>query len=58
MDGFYEQLAHIRTIQRLKARQGIPLATELPQVGYLQLPEYWGDTDANGPSLQRIETRE
>ena len=52
---FYEQLAHIRTIQRLKTRQGIALATELPRVGYLRLPEYWGDTDANGPALKRLE---
>ncbi len=51
---FYEQLAHIRTIQRLKQHQGLPLAVELPRVGYLRLPEYWGDTDANGPSMQRL----
>ncbi len=53
---FYEQLAHIRTIQRLKLVQGLPLAQELPRVGYLRLPEYWGDTDANGPSMQRISS--
>ena len=52
---FYEQLAHIRTIQRLKQFQAIPLAVELPRVGYLRLPEYWGDTDANGPSMKRLE---
>jgi hypothetical protein len=52
---FYEQLAHIRTIQRLKTLQGIPLATNLPRVGYLRLPEYWGDTEANGPSMKRLE---
>jgi hypothetical protein len=52
---FYEQLAHIRTIQRLKEFQAIPLAVELPRVGYLRLPEYWGDTDANGPSMKRLE---
>lgn len=51
---FYEQLAHIRTIQRLKEFQGLPLAQELPRVGYLRLPEYWGETDANGPSLRRL----
>lgn len=51
---FYEQLSHIRTIQRLKRHQGIAPALELPRVGYLRLPEYWGDTDANGPSLQRL----
>ncbi len=53
---FYEQLAHIRTIQRLKTHQGLPLAQELPRVGYLRLPEYWGETDANGPSMQRLPT--
>lgn len=53
---FYEQLAHIRTIQRLKLEQGIPLAVDLPRVGYLRLPEYWGDTNANGPSLGRLPT--
>ncbi|MGB5755483.1 MAG: hypothetical protein WBM50_01090 [Acidimicrobiales bacterium] len=53
---FYEQLTHIRTIQRLKAHQGLPLAQDLPRVGYLRLPEYWGDTDANGPSMQRLPT--
>lgn len=52
---FYEQLTHIRTIQRLKTAQGIAHSVELPRVGYLRLPEYWGDTDANGPSMKRIE---
>lgn len=52
---FYEMLSHIRTIQRLKLHQGIPLVNKLPRVGYLRLPEYWGDTDANGPSMKRIE---
>jgi hypothetical protein len=52
---FYELLAHIRTIQRLKIHQSIALAVELPRVGYLRLPEYWGDTNVNGPSMKRIE---
>jgi len=51
---FYEILTHIRTIQRLKLHQGLALAQELPRVGYLRLPEYWGDTDVNGPSMERI----
>lgn len=55
---FYEQLAHIRTIQRLKQVQGLPLAVELPRVGYLRLPEYWGDTDANGPSMTRVSAND
>lgn len=51
---FYETLAHVRTVQRLKAHQGLPLALTIPRVGYLRLPEYWGETDANGPSMRRI----
>ena len=53
---FYENLAHIRTIQRLKAFQGLPPAVALPRVGYLRLPEYSGDTDLNGPSMERLPT--
>ena len=33
--GFYEMLAHIRTIQRLKVAQGLEPTVELPRVGYL-----------------------
>ncbi len=53
---FYEQLSHIRTMQRLKLHQGLPIAQDLPRVGYLRLPEYWGETDANGPSMKRLPT--
>jgi len=51
---FYEQLAHIRTIQRLKKFQGLDQAVTLPRVGYLRLPEYWGALDTNGPSMKRL----
>jgi hypothetical protein len=51
---FYEQLAHIRTIQRLKVAQGLTPVVELPRVGYLRLPEYWGDSNANGPAMRRL----
>ena len=51
---FYEMLTHIRTIQRLKLHQGLKTAVELPRVGYLRLPHYWGDTDDNGPGMQRL----
>ena len=51
---FYECMAHVRTIQRLKLAQGLESAIELPRVGYLRLPEYWGDTDANGPPMDRL----
>ena len=53
---FYELLTHIRTIQRLKVVQGLELQTELPRVGYLRLPEYWGETDANGPGMARLRS--
>ena len=51
---FYEMLTHVRTIQRLKRHQGLELAQELPRVGYLRLPEYWGDTNRNGPGMERF----
>jgi hypothetical protein len=51
---FYEMLAHIRTIQRLRSAQGLGTVVDLPRVGYLRLPEYWGDTEANGPPLSRL----
>lgn len=52
---FYEMLTHVRTIQRLKLHQGLAPAQELPRVGYLRLPEYWGDTNRNGPGMERFE---
>lgn len=51
---FYEMLTHVRTIQRLKLHLGLALAQELPRVGYLRLPEYWGDTNRNGPGMNRF----
>lgn len=51
---FYEMASHVRTIQRLKEAQGLDPVVELPRVGYLRLPEYWGETDANGPGLRRL----
>jgi len=51
---FYEVLAHIRTVQRLRLAQGLRTRVELPRVGYLRLPEYWGETDENGPSMRRL----
>ena len=50
---FYEMLTHVRTIQRLKLHQGLHVAQELPRVGYLRLPHYWGDTNENGPGMER-----
>jgi len=51
---YYEMLSHVRSIQRLKLHQGLPTAIELPRVGYLRLPHYWGDTDDNGPGMTRL----
>jgi hypothetical protein len=51
---FYEMSAHVRTIQRLKEVQRLPPAVDLPRIGYLRLPEYWGDTDRNGPAMRRL----
>lgn len=52
---FYEMLTHVRTVQRLKVHQGLTIAQDLPRVGYLRLPEYWGDTNRNGPGMDRFE---
>lgn len=51
---FYEMLTHVRTIQRLKLHQGLAIAQDLPRVGYLRLPHYWGDTNENGPGMERM----
>lgn len=51
---FYEMLSHVRTVQRLKLHQGLETAVDLPKVGYLRLPHYWGETDENGPGMQRL----
>ena len=51
---FYEMLSHIRTIQRLKIHQGLALNVDLPRVGYLNLPHYWGETNENGPGMKRL----
>jgi len=51
---FYEMLSHIRSIQRLKLHQQLEPAVELPRVGYLRLPHYWGDTNDNGPGMTRL----
>lgn len=51
---FYELATHVRTVQRLKRHQGLDTVVDLPRVGYLRLPEYWGETDANGPGMSRL----
>jgi hypothetical protein len=47
-------LTHIRTIQRLKLHLGLETSVDLPRVGYLRLPHYWGETDENGPGMERL----
>ncbi len=38
---YWNVLAHLRTVQRQKLRQGLPLKNELPREGYLTLPEFY-----------------
>ncbi|MEK6710956.1 MAG: hypothetical protein AABZ64_10295 [Nitrospinota bacterium] len=38
----WEALVHLRTIQRLKAAQGLPPAAPLTRAGYLLDPFFWG----------------
>jgi len=38
---YWNVLAHLRTVQRLKLRLGLPLIVELPREGYLTLPEFY-----------------
>ncbi len=38
---YWNVLAHLRTVQRLKLRQGLPVKAELPREGYLTLPEFY-----------------
>lgn len=40
---YYEQLSHLRTIQRLKKKQGLPAVARVPQEGYLQFDGFWND---------------
>jgi hypothetical protein len=51
---FYEQLSHVRTIQRFKDHLGLESVIDLPKVGYLRLPHYWGDTNESGPDMSRL----
>ena len=38
---YYEHLAHIRTVQRLKGLQGLETAVTVPREGYLTFEDYW-----------------
>ena len=46
---YWEVLAHLYTIQRLKRAQGLPTRVTIPRVGYLTLPEYTGETANPAP---------
>jgi len=48
---YWEVLTHLYTIQRLKRAQGLAVQVTLPQVGYLTLPEYTGDTPHAAPAF-------
>jgi hypothetical protein len=41
----WEALVHLRTIQRLKAAQGLPPSAPLSRTGYLLDPFFWGSED-------------
>ncbi|MEE9273858.1 MAG: hypothetical protein V3V62_00935 [bacterium] len=41
----WEALTHLRTIQRLKIAQGLAPAVQVPRVGYLIDPFFWGPED-------------
>jgi len=38
---YFEHLAHIRTIQRLKEKQALMAVVELPREGYLKFEDHW-----------------
>lgn len=42
---YWEGLVHLRTIQRLKAAQGLAPAVQVPREGYLMDPFFWGPGD-------------
>ncbi len=42
---YWEALAHLRTIQRLKRKQGLALRVEVPREGLLLDPFFWGPED-------------
>ena len=46
---YWEVLAHLFTIQRLKRAHGLPTPVAIPRVGYLTLPEYTGESEEAAP---------
>ena len=51
---YWEVLAHLYTIQRLKRAQGLPTRVTIPLVGYLTLSEYTGETAHPAPPQVRL----
>lgn len=51
---YWEVLAHLYTIQRLKRAQNLATSVEVPLVGYLTLPEYTGETSDAAPPQTRL----
>ena len=48
---YWEVLAHLFTIQRLKHAQGLSSQVTIPRVGYLTLPEYTGESEEAAPGF-------
>ncbi len=48
---YWEVLAHLFTIQRLKRAQCLPTRVTIPRVGYLTLPEYVGEAEQAAPGF-------
>ena len=45
---YWEALAHLRTIQRLKMKQGLTPVARVPREGLLRDPFFWGPEDEPG----------
>ena len=48
---YWEVVAHLFTIQRLKQAQGLPARVDIPRTGYLTLPEYTGESAQAAPGF-------
>ena len=48
---YWEVVAHLFTIQRLKKAQGLPARVAIPLTGYLTLPEYTGESAQAAPGF-------
>ena len=48
---YWEVMAHLFTIQRLKQAQGLGARVTIPREGYLALPEYTGESAQPAPGF-------